>query len=72
MTAASDAHDHVALGTAYSILEADTFSVAGVLDAIRKGPRFASTLSHSGQRPEKAPQIAPRAGACRLILVAAI
>ena len=38
MTAASDAHDHVALGTAYSILEADTFSVAGVLDAIRKGP----------------------------------
>src|SRR6202789_1288151 len=38
MTAASDAHDHVALGTAYSILEADTFSVAGVLEAIRKGP----------------------------------
>ena len=38
MTAASDAHDHEALGTAYSILEAQTFSVAGVLDAIRKGP----------------------------------
>jgi len=38
MTAASDAHDHVALGTAYSILEAETFSVAGVLEAIRKGP----------------------------------
>jgi predicted metal-dependent phosphoesterase TrpH len=38
MTAASDAHDHVALGTAYSILEAETFSVAGVLNAIRKGP----------------------------------
>jgi len=38
MTAASDAHDHAALGTAYSILEAETFSVAGVLDAIRKGP----------------------------------
>jgi len=38
MTAASDAHDHVALGTAYSILEADTFSLAGVLEAIRKGP----------------------------------
>ncbi len=38
MTAASDAHDHAALGTAYSILEAETFTVAGVLDAIRKGP----------------------------------
>jgi len=38
MTAASDAHDSAALGTAYSILEADTFSVAGVLEAIRKGP----------------------------------
>jgi predicted metal-dependent phosphoesterase TrpH len=38
MTAASDAHDSEALGTAYSILEATTFSVAGVLEAIRKGP----------------------------------
>lgn len=38
MTAASDAHDSAALGTAYSILEADEFSVKGVLDAIRKGP----------------------------------
>jgi predicted metal-dependent phosphoesterase TrpH len=38
MTASSDAHDSEALGTAYSILEAETFSVAGVLDAIRKGP----------------------------------
>jgi hypothetical protein len=38
MTAASDAHDSAALGTAYSILEAETFSLAGVLDAIRKGP----------------------------------
>jgi predicted metal-dependent phosphoesterase TrpH len=38
MTAASDAHDSAALGTAYSILEAETFSVAGVLEAIRKGP----------------------------------
>jgi predicted metal-dependent phosphoesterase TrpH len=38
MIASSDAHDSEALGTAYSILEADTFSVAGVLDAIRKGP----------------------------------
>jgi predicted metal-dependent phosphoesterase TrpH len=38
MTAASDAHDSAALGTAFSILEADEFSVAGVLNAIRKGP----------------------------------
>ena len=38
MTASSDAHDHVALGTAYSILEVDEFSVKGVLDGIRKGP----------------------------------
>ncbi|HUB66604.1 MAG TPA: CehA/McbA family metallohydrolase [Candidatus Methylacidiphilales bacterium] len=38
MTAASDAHDSAALGTAYSILEANTFSLAGVLEAIRKGP----------------------------------
>ena len=38
MTASSDAHDSEALGTAYSILEAETFSVAGVLEAIRKGP----------------------------------
>jgi hypothetical protein len=38
MTAASDAHDHAALGTAYSILEAEEFSVRGVLQAIRKGP----------------------------------
>jgi predicted metal-dependent phosphoesterase TrpH len=38
MIASSDAHDSEALGTAYSILEADAFSVAGVLDAIQKGP----------------------------------
>jgi len=38
MTAASDAHDSVALGTAYSILEAEEFSVKGVLNAIRRGP----------------------------------
>jgi hypothetical protein len=38
MTAASDAHDSAALGTAYSILEAQEFSVKGVLNAIRKGP----------------------------------
>jgi predicted metal-dependent phosphoesterase TrpH len=38
MIASSDAHDSAALGTAYSILEADEFSVKGVLEAIRKGP----------------------------------
>lgn len=38
MTSSSDAHDHYALGTAYTILDADEFSVAGVLAAIRKGP----------------------------------
>jgi predicted metal-dependent phosphoesterase TrpH len=38
MTASSDAHDSAALGTAYSILEAEEFSVRGVLEAIRKGP----------------------------------
>jgi predicted metal-dependent phosphoesterase TrpH len=38
MTAASDSHDSAALGTAYSILEADEFSVQGVLQAILKGP----------------------------------
>jgi predicted metal-dependent phosphoesterase TrpH len=38
MTASSDAHDSAALGTAYSILEAEEFSVSGVLNAIRKGP----------------------------------
>lgn len=40
MTAASDAHDHPALGTAYTILEAEEFSVKGVLNAIKKGPKL--------------------------------
>jgi predicted metal-dependent phosphoesterase TrpH len=40
MTAASDAHDHPALGTAYTILQAEEFSVKGVLDAIRRGPQI--------------------------------
>jgi predicted metal-dependent phosphoesterase TrpH len=38
MTSSSDAHDSAALGTAYTILEVDEFSVAGVLNGIRKGP----------------------------------
>ncbi len=40
MTASSDAHDHSALGTAYSILETDEFSLAGVLAAIKRGPKL--------------------------------
>lgn len=37
MTAASDAHHPSAVGTAFTILAADDFSVAGVLAAIRRG-----------------------------------
>lgn len=40
MTAASDAHDHPALGTAYTILEAEEFTVKGVLAAIKRGPKL--------------------------------
>lgn len=37
MTAASDAHHYAAVGTAYTILNTDDFSVKGVLDQIVKG-----------------------------------
>ena len=37
MTAASDAHHEAAIGTAYTILHTDDFSVKGVLAQIRKG-----------------------------------
>jgi predicted metal-dependent phosphoesterase TrpH len=37
MTAASDAHHYAAVGTAYTILHTDDFSVRGVLDQIVKG-----------------------------------
>jgi predicted metal-dependent phosphoesterase TrpH len=36
MTAGSDAHHHAAIGTAYTILDTDDFSVAGVLSQIVK------------------------------------
>src|SRR3954463_10084248 len=36
MTAASDAHHSAALGTAYTILDTDDFSVKGILDQIGK------------------------------------
>jgi len=37
MTAASDAHHYAAVGTAYTILNTDDFSVKGILDQITKG-----------------------------------
>lgn len=40
MTAGSDAHHIEALGVAYSILEVETFNLAGVLAAIRRGPQL--------------------------------
>ena len=36
MTAASDAHHYAAIGTAYTILNTDDFSVRGILDQIPK------------------------------------
>jgi predicted metal-dependent phosphoesterase TrpH len=36
MTAASDAHHYAAIGTAYTVLRTDNFSVAGVLEQVRK------------------------------------
>lgn len=40
MTAASDSHHVEALGVSYSILDAETFNVAGVLKAVVKHPRL--------------------------------
>jgi len=40
MFAASDAHHPDAIGVAYTILETDDFSVAGVLEAVRRGGRL--------------------------------
>jgi predicted metal-dependent phosphoesterase TrpH len=37
MTAASDAHHYAAIGTAYTILHTEDFSVKGILDQIAKG-----------------------------------
>lgn len=37
MTAGSDAHHHAAIGTAYTILRTDDFSVRGILNQIVKG-----------------------------------
>lgn len=38
MTAASDAHHSAAVGTAYTIIQVQEFSVSGVLEGIKKGP----------------------------------
>jgi predicted metal-dependent phosphoesterase TrpH len=43
MTAASDAHHHAAIGTAYTILNTDDFSVKGVLEQITKGTELNQT-----------------------------
>jgi hypothetical protein len=40
MTAASDAHHADAIGTAYTIIETDDFSVAGILSGIQAGARL--------------------------------
>jgi predicted metal-dependent phosphoesterase TrpH len=43
MTAASDAHHADAVGIAYTILDVDDFSVAGLLAAIKKGAELQQT-----------------------------
>lgn len=53
MIASSDSHDSAVLGTAYSILDADTFSVAGVLEAIRKGPALRQKYLRPGDALKK-------------------
>lgn len=40
MTASSDAHDSLALGTAYTILEVEKFTLADVMKAIQRGGRL--------------------------------
>jgi hypothetical protein len=37
MTAGSDAHHESAIGTAYTILNTEDFSVRGILDQIKRG-----------------------------------
>lgn len=43
MTAASDAHHEAALGTAYTLVETDDFSVHGILEGIRRGAKLNQT-----------------------------
>ena len=40
MTAASDAHHHAAIGTAYAILNTDDFSLKGILAQIVKSNKL--------------------------------
>ena len=49
MTASSDAHHHAAIGTAYTVLETDNFSVAGVLaQVVKDNPLSEKYLSIGG------------------------
>jgi hypothetical protein len=43
MTAASDAHNHAAVGTAYTILNTDDFSLQGILAQIVKSNELNQT-----------------------------
>ena len=51
MTAASDAHHDAAVGTAYTILNTDDFSVKGVLAQIVKRQRAESALHDAEGQP---------------------
>jgi len=49
MTASSDAHHHAAIGTAYTVLETNNFSVAGVLaQVVKDNPLSEKYLSIGG------------------------
>ena len=49
MTASSDAHHHAAIGTAYTVLQTDNFSVAGVLaQVVKDNPLSEKYLSIGG------------------------
>ena len=51
MTAASDAHHYAAIGTAYTILHTDDFSVKGILEQIVKRHRAQSALHDAEGQP---------------------
>jgi predicted metal-dependent phosphoesterase TrpH len=54
MTASSDAHHYAAIGTAYTILETDDFSVAGVLAQVVKENRLSEKYLSIGGTIRKA------------------
>ena len=58
MTAASDAHHHAAIGTAYTILNTDDFSVHGILAQIVKSNELNQQYPHAeGQRAQNLEQL---------------